>query len=113
MHRTACTPFLTAAFLIVAALALAARETPVVKLPSATTAEKAKAKTAARQVDLNNASKEELKKIPGITDELAARIIAGRPYRSKADLVTHKVLPMALYQSIKDQVSAKQKHATK
>lgn len=57
-------------------------------------------------VDLNGATKEQLKKLPGITDELATKIIAGRPYMSKAHLVTHNILPADLYYPIKDRVAA-------
>lgn len=65
----------------------------------------AKAKAAA--VDINRASKEELMKVPGITEAYAKAIIANRPYHSKADLVTKKVLPNGTYQSIHKLVAAK------
>ena len=67
---------------------------------------KAKAKPAVDQVDLNRASKDELKKLPGITDALADKIIAGRPYLTKSRLVTQKVIPEGTYMAIKDQVMA-------
>ena len=57
-------------------------------------------------VNLNSVSKEELKKLPGITDVYAAKIIAGRPYRSKAALVTNQVIPSTVYFAIKDKVTA-------
>jgi DNA uptake protein ComE-like DNA-binding protein len=62
------------------------------------------APAAATLVDLNKAAKGELKKLPGITDAYADKIIAGRPYRSKAHLVTHRILPMETYMAIKNQV---------
>lgn len=59
-----------------------------------------------QQIDINRASREQLKTLPGIGDAEAARIIAGRPYVSKADLVTKKVLPEGLYISIRYRIIA-------
>ncbi len=71
----------------------------------------AKAKTdaeaKAKAVDLNRATKEELSKLPGITSATADAIIAKRPYKSKADLVTKSVIPMGTYQAIRKLVAAK------
>jgi competence protein ComEA len=60
-------------------------------------------------VDINSASKAQLKKIPGVSDALADRIIAGRPYLSKAHLVTHKIISGVQYAEIKDLIVARQK----
>ncbi len=74
-------------------------------------AEKAKAKAApkVKLVDINSASKDELQAIPGVTEAFADKIIAGRPYFSKAHLVTHDVITAALYDSIKKRIYAQQK----
>jgi|GEM_PF-327785 DNA uptake protein ComE-like DNA-binding protein len=53
-------------------------------------------------VDINSATKEELKKLPGIGDAEADKIIAGRPFGSKAWLGTNNVIPMATYQAVKE-----------
>lgn len=66
-----------------------------------------------KRVNLNGASKEELKKLPQMTDEYAARIIAGRPYKSSAALVTDKVVPTTIYYAIKDRVTAGKSPAKK
>lgn len=65
---------------------------------------KAKAADYAKRVDLNTAGKDRLKKVPGITDAIADQIIAGRPYLSKAHLVTRNIVPMSLYLTIKNQI---------
>ena len=62
----------------------------------------------AQRIDINTASKEELKKLPGIFDAEAAKIIAGRPYKSKAGLVVDAGLTGAQYFAIKDRVIAGQ-----
>lgn len=65
-----------------------------------------KAAAAIKRVDINNASREELKTLPGIGDREAESIIAGRPYRSKAWLVTHHVLNGGIYEAIKTRIIA-------
>lgn len=60
-------------------------------------------------VDINNAKKEELKTLPGVTDEVAARVMAGRPYLSKAHLLTRKIIDASVYEEVKALVIAKQK----
>jgi competence protein ComEA len=80
--------------------------------PSATAAKPAAssaAKPAVKLVDINSASKAELKTLPGIDDARAAKIIAGRPYGSKAFLVERNIIPIGVYEQIKKQIIAKQK----
>jgi DNA uptake protein ComE-like DNA-binding protein len=60
-------------------------------------------------VDINSASKAELKALPGIDDALAAKIIAGRPYPSKAFLVTRNIIPAGSYAEIRKKIIAVQK----
>ncbi len=58
-------------------------------------------------VDINSAKKEELKTLPGIGDAQAEKIIAGRPYGSKAHLITQNVVDRATYDAVNKLVVAK------
>jgi len=71
-------------------------------------AEKAKAPAVAKLVDINSASKQDLAKLPGVSAADAAKIVAGRPYGSKAHLLTHKILAPDTYQLVSNLVIARQ-----
>lgn len=58
------------------------------------------------KLDINTASKEELSQLPGIGDALSQKIIDGRPYSAKNDLVRRKIIPQSTYDGIKDQIIA-------
>jgi competence protein ComEA len=61
----------------------------------------------AKPLDLNHATKAQLRDLPGITDARADRVIAKRPYGSSQELVSKHILTSQEYDRIKDRVTAK------
>ncbi|MFN8066111.1 MAG: helix-hairpin-helix domain-containing protein [Vicinamibacterales bacterium] len=63
---------------------------------------------SATLLDINTATKEQLSTLSGIGDAYSDKIIAGRPYKTKADLVSRNIIPSATYDKIKGQIVARQ-----
>ncbi len=92
-------------------LAFAALAVPQTSGSARATSSKSTSTAAAKKgglVDINNASADELDALPGIGPVMAQKIIAGRPYRAKTDLLTHKIIPQSAYDKIRGQIVAHQ-----
>ena len=116
-HRILETVVMALALCLFAGQSMAADPQPqTARQSSAVHADKsaAKKKAAAPQpvlVDINSASRQELKKLPGIGDTEADKIVAGRPFLSKAHLQTRNIVSPLAYQGLRELVVARQKDA--
>ena len=65
--------------------------------------------TAAKNnpVDINNATRKQLQQLPGVTDVVAKKIIAGRPYASTRDLLTRNIINKEVYDNIRRRIYIK------
>jgi competence protein ComEA len=71
------------------------------------------ASSSADKLDINSATKDQLEALPGIGTAYSQKIIAGRPYNSKRDLLTRKIVPQKTYDGIKEKIIAHRATAAK
>jgi len=84
---------------------------PAAKSTSSTHHHKSSSSKSMAKVDINSASKEDLMKLPGITEDSAEKIIAGRPFKSKSELESKGIVTKAEYSKLSPHVIAHQEKA--
>ena len=101
-------PFLICLFSLLLLGSFATAQTASGSAPK--TATPSTSKMAAEDlVDINSATKDQLKALPGIGDAYSQKIIDGRPYSKKTDLTRRKIIPTATYNKIQGMIIARQK----
>jgi competence protein ComEA len=100
------TSFRTTIFSLIACALLGV--VPAISAQSAKPATASSTPAASNLVDINTATADQLKALPGVGDVYSKKIIAGRPYANKTQLKTKNIVPAATYNKIANLIIAKQ-----
>jgi len=100
---------LLTALILAVGVAVAPQAYAQAKKDAPAKADTKKSDTKKEVLDINSASADELKTLPGVGDAYAKKIIENRPYAKKDQLVSKKVVPEKTYEGIKDLIVAKRK----
>lgn len=102
---------LSIASLFLATSFLSAQTAPAKPSTATKTAAVTKAAAASPKsstlLDINTATPDQLKQLPGVGDAYTKRIVDGRPYTAKTQLVSRGILPKATYDGVSSQIIAK------
>jgi competence protein ComEA len=93
--------------------ALAGTQAAAPATPAKSQATKPAAAPATELLDLNAATEAQLIALPGVGEAYAKKIIAGRPYKRKDELVDRKIVPESAYKQFSDKVIAKHSETKK
>ena len=94
------------AFGLVVPFVAFANQTPQSTMPPAAHHKHAAKAHAAPKVNLNTATKEELMTLPGMNDETADKVIAGRPYKSRNELVQKNIVTKDQFKKLSTMITA-------
>ena len=81
---------------------------PVAAPPSSAGPSRAPTTYFPQFIDINTASAEQLKTLPGMGDAEADNIIKGRPYQQEEELIERNIIPWTVYEQIKNKIAVKQ-----